>query len=48
MAVPVMFGMLPVGFLLKRVVPTDPAVVRAGPKASAEVVTRIRSALGFD
>jgi ABC-type dipeptide/oligopeptide/nickel transport system permease component len=48
MAVPVMFGVLLVGFLLMQVVPTDPAVVRAGPNASAEVIARIRQDLGLD
>ncbi len=48
MAVPVMFGVLLVGFLLMQVVPTDPAVVRAGPNASAEIIGQIRSDLGLD
>ena len=48
MAVPVMFGVLLVGFLLMQVVPTDPAVVRAGPNASIEVVEAIRRDLGLD
>jgi ABC-type dipeptide/oligopeptide/nickel transport system permease component len=48
LAVPVMFGVLLVGFLLMQVVPTDPAVVRAGPTASAEVVEAIRRDLGLD
>jgi peptide/nickel transport system permease protein/glutathione transport system permease protein len=37
-----------VGFLLMQVVPTDPAVVRAGPTANAEVIAQIRSDLGLD
>jgi len=48
MTVPVMFGVLLVGFLLMQVVPTDPAVVRAGPNASAEIIGQIRSDLGLD
>jgi hypothetical protein len=48
LAVPVMFGVLLVGFLLMQVVPTDPAVVRAGPTASAEVIEAIRRDLGLD
>ena len=48
MAVPVMFGVLLVGFLLMQVVPTDPAIVRAGPTASAEVIEAIRRDLGLD
>ncbi|MEI6161659.1 MAG: ABC transporter permease [Roseococcus sp.] len=48
MAVPVMFGVLLVGFLLMQVVPTDPAVVRAGPTATQDVVDAIRRDLGLD
>ncbi len=48
LAVPVMFGVLLVGFLLMQVVPTDPAVVRAGPNASLEVIEGIRRDLGLD
>jgi ABC-type dipeptide/oligopeptide/nickel transport system permease component len=48
LAVPVMFGVLLIGFLLMQVVPTDPAVVRAGPTATAEVVEAIRRDLGLD
>ncbi|MGK7861849.1 ABC transporter permease [Falsiroseomonas sp. E2-1-a4] len=48
LAVPVMFGVLLVGFLLMQVVPTDPAIVRAGPNASAEVIAQIRTDLGLD
>jgi len=48
LALPVMFGVLLIGFLLMQVVPTDPAVVRAGPTATAEVVDAIRRDLGLD
>lgn len=48
LTVPVMLGVLLIGFLLMQVVPTDPAVVRAGPTASAEVVAAIRRDLGLD
>jgi glutathione transport system permease protein len=48
LAVPVLLGVLLVGFLLMQVVPTDPAVVRAGPTANAEVIAQIRSDLGLD
>jgi ABC-type dipeptide/oligopeptide/nickel transport system permease component len=48
LAAPVMLGVLLIGFLLMQVVPTDPAVVRAGPTASAEVVEQIRRDLGLD
>ncbi|MBO1081233.1 ABC transporter permease [Roseomonas haemaphysalidis] len=48
LTVPVMLGVLLVGFLLMQVVPTDPAIVRAGPTASAEIVAEIRRELGLD
>ncbi len=48
LAVPVLFGVLLIGFLLMQVVPTDPATVRAGPQATAEVVAQIRTELGLD
>jgi ABC-type dipeptide/oligopeptide/nickel transport system permease component len=48
LTVPVMFGVLLIGFLLMQVVPTDPAIVRAGPTASAEIVAEIRRELGLD
>lgn len=47
-AVPVMFGVLLIGFLLMQVVPTDPATVRAGPNATPDVIAAIRSDLGLD
>jgi glutathione transport system permease protein len=48
LTVPVLLGVLLVGFLLMQVVPTDPAVVRAGPAATAEVAAQIRADLGLD
>ncbi|MBS7811471.1 ABC transporter permease [Roseococcus pinisoli] len=48
LAIPVLFGVLLIGFLLMQVVPTDPATVRAGPQASAEVIAEIRAELGLD
>ncbi|MXP62032.1 ABC transporter permease [Roseomonas sp. M0104] len=45
---PVMLGVLLIGFLLMQVVPTDPAVVRAGPTATADVIAAIRTELGLD
>ena len=42
LAIPVLFGVLLIGFLLMQVVPTDPATVRAGPQATAEIVAAIR------
>ena len=48
LSIPVLLGVLLVGFLLMQVVPTDPAIVRAGPSATAEVVAAIRGDLGLD
>ncbi|MBB5690949.1 ABC transporter permease [Roseomonas alkaliterrae] len=48
LAVPVMFGVLLIGFMLMQIVPTDPATVRAGPTATQEVVAAIRAELGLD
>jgi ABC-type dipeptide/oligopeptide/nickel transport system permease component len=48
LAVPVMFGVLLIGFLLMQVVPTDPATVRAGPTATPDVIAAIRGDLGLD
>lgn len=47
-AIPVLFGVLLIGFLLLQVVPTDPAVVLAGPTATQEEVDAIRRDLGLD
>lgn len=47
-AIPVMFGVLLIGFVLLQVVPTDPATVRAGPMATPDVVEAIRRDLGLD
>ena len=46
--VPVMLGVLLIGFLLMQVVPTDPAIVRAGPTATADIIASIRTELGLD
>ncbi|MDB5415259.1 MAG: peptide transporter [Rubritepida sp.] len=48
LAVPVLFGVLLIGFLLMQVVPTDPATVRAGPQATEDVIAAIRAELGLD
>jgi ABC-type dipeptide/oligopeptide/nickel transport system permease component len=48
LAIPVMFGVLLIGFLLMQVVPTDPAIVRAGPTATPDVIEAIRADLGLD
>ena len=47
-SIPVLFGVLLIGFLLLQVVPTDPAIVAAGPTASQEDVERIRQAMGLN
>lgn len=48
LALPVLLGVLLLGFLLMQVVPNDPAVVRAGPMATVEVIEAIRRDLGLD
>ncbi|MBI0536413.1 ABC transporter permease [Roseomonas sp. KE2513] len=48
MAIPVLFGVVLVGFLLMQVVPNDPALVRAGPSATPDVVAAIRADMGLD
>ncbi|MGO4405561.1 ABC transporter permease [Bosea sp. RAF48] len=48
LVVPVLLGVLLIGFLLMQVVPTDPAQVRAGPTATQDVVQAIRQELGLD
>lgn len=48
LSLPVLLGVLLVGFMLMQVVPTDPATVRAGPSATADVVAAIRADLGLD
>ncbi|MCC7272620.1 MAG: ABC transporter permease [Alphaproteobacteria bacterium] len=48
LSVPVLFGVLLIGFLLLQVVPTDPAVVLAGPLATADIVEAIRQDLGLN
>ncbi len=46
--IPVLGGVLLIGFLLMQVVPTDPATVRAGPSATPDVIAAIRADLGLD
>ncbi|PZW49117.1 peptide/nickel transport system permease protein [Humitalea rosea] len=48
LALPVLLGVVLVGFLLMQVVPTDPAIVRAGPNATIDIVEAIRRDLGLD
>ncbi len=47
-SIPVLIGVLFIGFLLMQVVPTDPATVLAGPTASAADVEAIREAMGLN
>jgi ABC-type dipeptide/oligopeptide/nickel transport system permease component len=47
-AVIVLFVLTLVVFVISRVIPADPAVVYAGPKAPPEELARIREKLGFD
>jgi ABC-type dipeptide/oligopeptide/nickel transport system permease component len=44
----VLFVLTLVVFVMSRVIPADPAVVYAGPKAPPEELARIREKLGFD
>lgn len=43
-----LFGISVITFLLSRIVPTDPARLIAGPRASAEGVARVRHEYGLD
>lgn len=47
-SVPVLIGVLLIGFLLLQVVPTDPATVLAGPLATAQEIASIREAMGLN
>ncbi len=47
-SVPVLFGVLLLGFLLMQLIPGDVARVIAGPTATQEVVDAIRRDLGLD
>lgn len=46
-SVPVLFGVLLIGFLLLQVVPTDPAIVLAGPTATQADIDAIREQMGL-
>jgi len=48
MILPVLFGISLLTFLISRVVPTDPARLIAGPRASAEGVAKVRHEYGLD
>ena len=47
-SLPVLLGVLMIGFLLLQVVPTDPATVVAGPSATKAEVEAIRQQMGLD
>ena len=47
-AIPVLFGVVLVTFLLTRALPGDPAVYFAGPAADEKSIQQIRIALGLD
>jgi ABC-type dipeptide/oligopeptide/nickel transport system permease component len=47
-SLPVLLGVLLIGFLLLQVVPTDPATVSAGPSATQADIEAIRQAMGLD
>src|SRR5689334_7885246 len=47
-SLPVLLGVLLIGFLLLQVVPTDPATVVAGPTATKAEVEAIRQELGLN
>jgi peptide/nickel transport system permease protein len=47
-AIPTLFGVVLVTFLLTRVLPGDTATYFAGPTASAESIAQIRTSLGLD
>ncbi len=47
-SVPVLFGVLLLGFGLLILVPGDPAIVMAGPTATPDVVAAIRTEMGLD
>ncbi len=48
LSIPVLFGVLILGFILVQVAPGDPARVLAGPMAPPEVVEAIRLRMGLD
>jgi ABC-type dipeptide/oligopeptide/nickel transport system permease component len=48
LSIPVIFGVLALGFGLLQLVPGDPAIVFAGPTATEEVVEAIRREMGLD
>lgn len=47
-AIPTLLGVATIVFLLLRLLPGDPAIVIAGPQATAEDIARVRLQLGLD
>ncbi|MDQ0505649.1 ABC transporter permease [Xanthobacter agilis] len=47
-AIPTLFGVIVVTFLLTRALPGDPAAYFAGPAATPESIAQVRAALGLD
>jgi len=47
-SIPVLLGVLFIGFLLLQVVPSDPAIILAGPEATEADIERIRERLGLN
>lgn len=47
-SLPVLLGVLLIGFLLLQVIPTDPATVSAGPSATQADIQAIRQQMGLD
>jgi len=47
-SIPVLFGVLVIGFCLLQVVPADPAAIIAGPTASADEIEAIREQMGLN
>lgn len=47
-SIPVLFGVLFLGFALVQLAPGDPAAVQAGPSATPEIVEQIREEMGLD
>lgn len=47
-AIPTLFGVIVVTFILTRALPGDPAVYFAGPAATPESIAQVRTALGLD
>lgn len=47
-SIPVLLGVLAIGFVLLQMIPTDPATVLAGPTASPEEIASIRESMGLN